>query len=387
MRAMRLTNYWKGADGYCKSLILITKRYTLEDIKQCGKEIVLFGWFPEAVQVVTSLKEAGVFVKYVCEVGQIPSDEYKNGMPVGNDLVLKNYQELLDEAERYYFLLFSKDDKVDIWTSDLIKRVRLLQYKGVDEFGIISDVKTRDFFGDKKLEQCTYDTINEIFKGTSLYNWGAYWLCLTQAGIDVQNWDYLVYKLYKMYEDKPGRKMLEIGPGVGVCSLSLKKMLDIDVTWLTVPDDEPQWNAWRSKLSLNLYKKYDIHIKEAAVETDQFDGEYDIIFMSQVMEHFIFNPVGTIRKLMTHLKEDGVMFISVPDIIYNNPKNVESYKEIPFYEDLSVREAVRRTMINSFTHYHEYSYEEALEVFDECGLQCVDSHTNLPIHHFILKRK
>lgn len=196
-----------------------------------------------------------------------------------------------------------------------------------------------------------------------------------------------MYKLYKMYEDKPGRKMLEIGPGVGVCSLSLKKMLDIDVTWLTVPDDEPQWNAWRSKSSLNLYKKYDIHIKEAAVETDQFDGEYDIIFMSQVMEHFIFNPVGTIRKLMTHLKEDGVMFISVPDIIYNNPKNVESYKEIPFYEDLSVREAVRRTMINSFTHYHEYSYEEALEVFDECGLQCVDSHTNLPIHHFILKRK
>ena len=66
---------------------------------------------------------------------------------------------------------------------------------------------------------------------------------------------------------------------------------------------------------------------------------------------------------------------------------MESYKEIPFYEDLSVREAVRRTMINSFTHYHEYSYEEALEVFDECGLQCVDSHTNLPIHHFILKRK
>lgn len=71
----------------------------------------------------------------------------------------------------------------------------------------------------------------------------------------MQNWDYLVYKLYKMYEDKPGRKMLEIGPGVGVCSLSLKKMLDIDVTWLTVPDDEPQWNAWRSKSSLNLYKK------------------------------------------------------------------------------------------------------------------------------------
>lgn len=167
----------------------------------------------------------------------------------------------------------------------------------------------------------------------------------------------------------------------------LEKLLNLDITWLTVPDEEPQWNAWRSKSSLNLYKKYDIHIKEAFVETDDFDGKYDIIFMSQVMEHFIFNPVATIRKLMSHLNEDGILCISVPDIIYNNPKNVESYKEIPYFDDLSPKEVVRRNTINNFTHYHEYSYEEALELFDECGLKCVDSHTNLPIHHFILKKK
>ena len=44
--------------------------------------------------------------------------------------------------------------------------------------------------------------------------------------------------------------------------------------------------------------------------------------------HFIFNPVATIRKLMSHLNEDGIQCISVPDIIYNNPKNVESYCQI-----------------------------------------------------------
>lgn len=54
---------------------------------------------------------------------------------------------------------------------------------------------------------------------------------------------------------------------------------------------------------------------------------------------------------------------------------------------LSPKDVVRRTMINNFTHYHEYSYEEALELFDECGLKCIDSHTNLPIHHFILQKK
>lgn len=387
MRATRLMDYWKGADGYCRSYVLITKKYTLDDIIYCGKEVVLFGWFPEAAQVVCALKKAGVTVHYVCEVDQVPIGEFENGMPVGDGLVLKNYRELLKESEKYFFFFFSKDDRADIWTSELVKRVRLLQYQGVEEFGIISDVKTRDLFGDEKLQESVYDTINEIFKGTSLFNWGAYWLCLTQAGLDIQNWDYPVYKLYKMYANQPKKSLLEIGPGVGVCSLTLKKLLNLDITWLTVPDEEPQWNAWRSKSSLNLYKKYDIHIKEAFVETDDFDGKYDIIFMSQVMKHFIFNPVATIRKLMSHLNEDGILCISVPDIIYNNPKNVESYKEIPYFDDLSPKEVVRRNTINNFTHYHEYSYEEALELFDECGLKCVDSHTNLPIHHFILKKK
>ena len=71
----------------------------------------------------------------------------------------------------------------------------------------------------------------------------------------------------------------------------------------------------------------------------------------------VSNPDATIRKLMSHLNEDGILCISVPDIIYNNPKNVESYKEIPYFDDLSPKEVVRRTMINNFTHYHEYSYE------------------------------
>ena len=32
MRASRLMDYWKGADGYCRSYVLITKKYTLDDI-------------------------------------------------------------------------------------------------------------------------------------------------------------------------------------------------------------------------------------------------------------------------------------------------------------------------------------------------------------------
>ena len=385
MRVTRLLDYWKGADGYCNSYNLITKKFSVDDIKNCGKDIVLFGWFPEAVPVVNVLREAGINIKYVCDVGQIPENT-GGGMLLGDGLILKDYRELVKNAKEYFFIFYQLDPSVDIWISPLVKRVRLIQYEGVEEFGIVSNVRTRDLFGNKLFKSAVFDSINEIFKSTSFFDWAAYWLCWTQSGIDIQNWDYQLLKLYEMYKDQPKKSYLEIGPGVGVLSLSLKKLLDVDVTWLTVPDEEAQWAAWRKKSSRELYRKYDIKIQEAYVELEDFDGEYDIILLSQVMEHFVFNPVGTIKKLMKHLKPDGTMFISLADIIYNNPPNVESYREMPYPEELRMREIQRRTIINSFTHFHEYSFDEAMSVFKDCGLKCVAHKSNLPIHHFVLKK-
>ncbi len=45
MQATRLMDYWKGADGYCRSYVLITKKYTLDDIIHCGKEVVFLDGF------------------------------------------------------------------------------------------------------------------------------------------------------------------------------------------------------------------------------------------------------------------------------------------------------------------------------------------------------
>lgn len=106
MRATRLMDYWKGADGYCRSYVLITKKYTLDDIIYCGKEVVLFGWFPEAAQVVCALKKAGVTVHYVCEVDQVPIGEFENGMPVGDGLVLKKLSRIAKGVGKVFLFLF-----------------------------------------------------------------------------------------------------------------------------------------------------------------------------------------------------------------------------------------------------------------------------------------
>ena len=90
--------------------VLITKKYTLDDIIYCGKEVVLFGWFPEAAQVVCALKKAGVAVHYVCEVDQVPSEEFENGIPVGDGLVLKNKSSRITKriGKVFLFLFFKR---------------------------------------------------------------------------------------------------------------------------------------------------------------------------------------------------------------------------------------------------------------------------------------
>ena len=76
MRATRLMDYWKGADGYCRSYVLITKKYTLDDIIYCGKEVVLFGWFPEAAQALQFI----MFVKWIRFLPKNLRMEFRWGM-------------------------------------------------------------------------------------------------------------------------------------------------------------------------------------------------------------------------------------------------------------------------------------------------------------------
>lgn len=45
MRATRLMDYWKGADGYCRSYVLITKKYTLDDIYIVEKRLFCLDGF------------------------------------------------------------------------------------------------------------------------------------------------------------------------------------------------------------------------------------------------------------------------------------------------------------------------------------------------------
>lgn len=386
---------WKGMSEYSYGYILVTNQYSIEDIINCGKEIVIWGWRPELVPRINVLTECGIKANYVCDVWQpINSKNNVYGPPI------RDYRELLKEKDKYYFIIILNNDE------DITATMKMIQYAGYDEFGIVYEHFTKDFYGKKNLQKAFFDSINEIFAPYDFLHdkseiGNLRHVTLTGAGY----WDVPYRWLWDIYHrrfaiNETGKcisscfnggvkpKYLEIGPGIGLMSFSVKKVLDLDMTWIVIPGiKEDMWREYGSQTTYELMKKYNISTIEGYIETDEFPSVkgYDVIVFTQVMEHLIYNPVNTFVKLAGMLADNGYIFVSVP---YDRMHyNVQHFHEMPYPDEVPEAEKERRTLINEYWHFREYSYDEAMEVFHESGLECAAYRWTPPIHHFMLRKK
>lgn len=174
-------------------------------------------------------------------------------------------------------------------------------------------------------------------------------------------------------------------------SFSLAKLLGdkIKLEWIDVPATEHYWSENSTPHFKSLMEKYAVKQHLGYIEQDDFPSfvreKYDCIVLAQVMEHFIYNPVPTFKKLSMMLKEQGCIYVAVP--FDHRFYNVRSWKEMPSPEDLTEKQRIRRNRINGYGHFHEYSYEQATEVFEASGLEVLYYRWNSPIHFFILRKK
>lgn len=70
----------------------------------------------------------------------------------------------------------------------------------------------------------------------------------------------------------------------------------------------------RALFGINNYGLDILNLQLESIEFNNIDlGEkYDLIYLNQVFEH-LYNPVGLLKYLLTHLKDDGRVFIAVPN--------------------------------------------------------------------------
>ncbi len=177
--------------------------------------------------------------------------------------------------------------------------------------------------------------------------------------------------------------MLEIGAGQGLFSLTVHKLNPlIDIRWLMYNYDEKSGKAVSGKYTAypdRLFKTYDGLIEEPSYE---IEDKFDIIVMTEVMEHFVTNPVNTLKKIRNMLKEDGYLYLSTPNwghlTIYDNYRELPEWTGLNDYKNMSVGTG----------HVYQYSKSELYEIFEESGLEikkyALSDHNN---HNIAAARK
>jgi len=64
-------------------------------------------------------------------------------------------------------------------------------------------------------------------------------------------------------------------------------------------------------------KKWDIFTYQCDIEKDKFPiktASYDIVLLNEVFEHLRINPIFTFREIRRIIKDDGVLFLSTPNL-------------------------------------------------------------------------
>ena len=150
------------------------------------------------------------------------------------------------------------------------------------------------------------------------------------------------------------KNCLDIGGAYGTLAIFCKNIFDCNVYVTDFVD------IFLNKV---LLKENDITFSVNNIELDKFpwNVKFDLIILTEILEHFNFQPVPTLKKIHSLLSDDGHLFLSTPD-------SSEWGITTQYYDSL---EAIPKEKSDNFKiiddHVWQYNKSELLYVLDEAG--------------------
>jgi SAM-dependent methyltransferase len=178
----------------------------------------------------------------------------------------------------------------------------------------------------------------------------------TYRGLEPLFWVNLPKWIKKDSYNHPAKKLLDIGCGFGTLALYCKRTLNCEVYATDFVDDFSTPHS--------LAKKYNWTFKVNNIELDDFpwDVKFDIILFTEVLEHFNFNPVPTLKKMHDLLSENGVLYLSTPDA-------AQWGRLTKYYPSLDKLPYPKKGLPVVDDHVYVYTKQEILQVLNEAGLK------------------
>ena len=356
----------------CVAISMFTSGETINDIRIMqseGKNIILVGnsWY--MYFLIQLFDEIDIEISTLYHPFLSKAEGQMDGVKI-----IDSY-DFFDNKDQIYPIVATRE----FGEFDLVRKQFLLH--GITKFAVLSTDLIFDFDSSKikNFKQLFLETINDVYHEKTYLD-----DCLNEMHYHYLNpikWWYdtmdFVVSEYVEKDKFEKIKLLDVGPGVGIESILYKKILDCKLNWINLPSLK---QVHKLSQDNRLIEKYDVNVQYGYIENDSFEGKYDLIIFTDIIEHMIYNPLHTVNKLKNMLSENGKIVISTPNA--KKTHNYLNWRDMPDPPE-SYEEGFR---ITNFGHVFEFNENELDDLFRECGLKTIYKKVSSKLQYVLEKR-
>ncbi|MDR1044597.1 MAG: methyltransferase domain-containing protein, partial [Candidatus Adiutrix sp.] len=156
--------------------------------------------------------------------------------------------------------------------------------------------------------------------------------------------------------------VLDIGCAYGTLAVFCKTYLAADVYAVDLFDHY---------YPKNLFDRLKINFKRMNVELEplNFKNNFDVVILTEVLEHFNFHPVPTLKRIRDVMKDNAVLYLTTPNaaVVGKITTHYNHLKDIPMPNN--------NTCIHD-EHIWQYNIDELVSVINASGLMVTNIDTS-----------
>jgi 2-polyprenyl-3-methyl-5-hydroxy-6-metoxy-1,4-benzoquinol methylase len=199
------------------------------------------------------------------------------------------------------------------------------------------------------MDSLIYDIQEEIKNSNPHWKYNDYYRM-----VELQYWSEIPQMIREFNNNYPIKTCLDIGCAMGTLLLYTHKLSNCKLAGLEI----------EKHLSDNIIKKYSVDYKVLNFELEEhnYNETFDCIIMTEIFEHFKFNPVGTMKKVKKLLSPNGRLYLSTPNVeVWGKIDKYNTWKEMPTPEGYQY--------LPDLGHEYQYSINEIIEIIQLAGMR------------------